>query len=70
MSDDQYMVVKRSGKWWILIDGGRQGPFETHDAAIAWAVEQAKIEERRGASAQVSWDDPEDGFPTVYKSRA
>lgn len=68
MIDDQYMVVKRSGKWWILLNGYRQGPFDTPDEALRSAVTEAKIHERSGNSAEVSWDDPDDGTPTVYRS--
>lgn len=68
MIDDQYMVVKRSAKWWILLDGKRQGPFNTHEEAIQAATHEAKRNERAGTSSEVSWDDPDDGTPTVYKS--
>ena len=68
MSDEQYLVVKRSDKWWVLVDGRRQGPFVTHDEALKLATHQAKLNERTGTTAEVSWDDPDDGMPTVYKS--
>ena len=65
---DQYVVIQRSGKWWFTVDGERRGPFELRKDAIDAAVGTARVKERAGRDGEVSWDDPDDGTPTVYKS--
>lgn len=34
MAEDQYVVVQRDEKWWIIIDGERRGPFDQRQEAI------------------------------------
>lgn len=68
MPEDQYIVIQRGKQWWILMDGHRHGPFETHEEAIAGAVARAKQQENVGRKSEVSWQDPDDGNPTVYRS--
>lgn len=68
MAEDQYVVVQRDEKWWIIIDGERRGPFDQRQEAIDAAVGAVRINERLGRDGEVSWDDPDDGTPTVYKS--
>lgn len=44
------------------------GPFSSRDEAIAHAVDAAKATERADVRSEVSWDDPDDGAPAIYKS--
>ena len=69
MRPDQYVVIQRSGKWWISLDADRRGPYMNKNDAVAAAIERAKTEEHRGREGEVSWDDPADGMPTVYRSK-
>lgn len=68
MPEDQYVVVQREGKWWILMDGHKYGPLETHEEGIAGAVARAKQQEHVARKSEVSWQDPDDGNPPVYRS--
>ena len=69
MNPDQYVVVKRSGQWWISVDANRYGPYSKKDDALEAAVSHAKTRERSGRDGEVSWDDPNDGMPTVYRTK-
>ena len=51
-----------------LLDGERRGPFERRKGAIDAAVGTVRVNERFGRDGGVSWDDPDDGTPTIYKT--
>ena len=68
MINDQYIAYERNDQWWVTIDGQRRGLFSSRDESIAHAVGAAKANERAGVRSEVSWDDPDDGVPTVYRS--
>jgi hypothetical protein len=61
-------AMQRNGQWWAYINGERRGPFPSKDGALQGAVAEAKIHELTGRKAEVSWDDPDDGTPTIYRS--
>jgi hypothetical protein len=64
----EYLVINRSGEWWITLDGDRRGPHASRQEAIASAILAAKLEARTGTPARVSVDEPDDGVPVVYDS--
>lgn len=68
MAQREYLVIRRAGQWWVSLEGDRRGPHASRQEAVDSAILGAKLDSRTGASARVSVDDPEDGFPVVYDS--
>lgn len=69
MTDVAYLVIKRSGIWWVLFEGARGGPFQSEDAAIAAAVSAAKIGQVTGVHASVEVDRQNEGVATVFSTK-
>ena len=56
MLPKDYIVMRRSGQWWMTFDGDRRGPFVSQQVAVASAIHAAKLDFRIGQSARVSID--------------
>ncbi len=65
---NEYLVLKRSGQWWLTLDGTRTGPFVSEKSAVDAAIARAKMDFKGGRQARVSVDEPDDGIPVVYDS--
>jgi hypothetical protein len=63
----EYLVVQRSGQWWVMLDGARQGPYPSRRIAIDSAVSLAKTDFKASKTARVSVDDGE-GMDVLYDS--
>jgi hypothetical protein len=68
MLTKHYIVMKRSEKWWLTLDGDRRGPYESQQVAVDSAIHAAKLDFRLGQPARVSVDEPDDGVPVVYET--
>ena len=68
MPNREYLVMRRSGQWWVTLDGERTGPFVSEKSALDAAIGRAKVDFKGGQPARVSVDEPEDGVPIVYDS--
>jgi hypothetical protein len=68
MAHCEYIIVNRSGAWWLTIDGARRGPYVSKEIAIRAGIHAAKLDFREGKSARVSVEEPGEGVPVVYET--
>jgi hypothetical protein len=68
VSSKEYVIATRSGRWWVMEDSERLGPFVSRQVATDSAVRSAKLDFKSGQHARVSIEDPGDGVPVVYDS--
>ena len=66
MPDANYVVIRRAGLWSFTVDGDVFGPYQGQVAAETAAISEAKHRARRGQTARVSIDLPDDGIPVIY----
>ena len=68
MAHSEYLIIRRSGQWWVTRDGERTGPFVSENVAVETAVYRARLDFKAGTTARVSVDEPGDGIPVVYET--
>jgi len=68
MDMQEYLVMKRTGHWWVTLEGARRGPYVSRQVAIDSAIHSAKLDFKAGNAARVSLDEPEDGVPVVFET--
>lgn len=68
MAHCEYFVIKRSGQWWLTINGARRGPFVSRQAAVDAGIHAAKLDFKEEKSARVSVEEPDGVVPVIYDS--
>jgi hypothetical protein len=68
MAHSEYLIIRRSGQWWVTLDGERTGPFGSQNVAVDAAVYRARLDFKAGNTARVSVDEPGDGIPVVFET--
>lgn len=62
----EYSVLSRGGRWWVLIEGQRLGPYVSAPAAEMAAITSAKLDFKAGQAARVTVET--DRAHVVYES--
>jgi len=69
MSNAEYIVMRRAGRWSYTINGDRFGPFQNQIAAQDAGIVEARHCGRRGERARVSFDDAS-SMPVIFDTES
>ena len=61
----QYFVSKIDGAWFVVLNGERHGPYDSHEAALLGAIEGS----RHTPASQVMVEDEEGVWRAVWEYR-